>query len=159
MRTIGCRRSPCEDPNLDRLVAPDDLSSLLSESDYVVLCMPYSDETHGMIGATELAAMRKDAVLVNVARGGVVDESALVEALRAGAIRGATLDVVSEEPLPEDSPLWGLENCVLTPHDAGYSPLGSQRLGVLFVENLTRFVAGESLRNEIRATGIARSES
>lgn len=154
MRTVGCRRSPCDDPNLDRYVPLDGLPELLEESDYVVLCMPFNDETRGMIGGSELAAMRGDAVLINVARGGVVDEPALIEALEAGAIRGATLDVVSEEPLPVDSPLWGLENCVLTPHDAGYSPLGSLRLGSLFLENLGRFVRDQPLRNEILSTGI-----
>ncbi len=156
MRTIGCRRSPCDDPNLDRFVTLDGLPELLAESDYVVLCMPYSDETRGMIGRSELAAMRDDAVLINVARGGVVDEPALIEVLRSGEIRGATLDVVSEEPLPESSPLWGLDNCVLTPHDAGYSPLGSKRLGGLFLQNLGLFVRGESLVNEITSTGIER---
>ncbi|MCR9092608.1 MAG: D-2-hydroxyacid dehydrogenase [bacterium] len=157
MRTIGCRRSPCEDEHLDRFVNLDGLPDLLAESDYVVLCMPYNDETRGMIGAAELAAMRPEAVLINVARGGVVDEPALIDVLRAGSIRGATLDVVSEEPLPEDSPLWSLENCVLTPHDAGYSPLGSERLGELFLENLGRFARGEALRNEILSTGIERT--
>ncbi len=159
MRTIGCRRSPCDDPNLDRLVTLEALPELLAESDYVVLCMPYNDETRGMIGQPQLEAMRGDAVLINVARGGVVDEPALIEALRTGSIRGATLDVVSEEPLPKESPLWGLENCVLTPHDAGYSPLGSRRLGALFLENLGHFVRGEPMRNEIRSTGIARAEA
>ena len=134
------------------------LPELLAESDYVVLCMPYSDETRGMIGAKELAAMHEGAVLINVARGGVVDEPALIDVLRAKSIRGVTLDVVSEEPLPEDSPLWGLENCVLTPHDAGYSPLGAERLGALFLDNLARFVRGDALRNEILSTGIVRDE-
>ena len=98
MRTLGCRRSPCQDPNLDVLLTLDGLPSLLEESDYVVLCMPYNDETKGMIGTAELAAMRDEAVLINVARGGVVDEPALIDALRSRTIRGATLDVVSEEP-------------------------------------------------------------
>lgn len=157
MRVLGCRRSPCDDPNVDRVVPVEALHELLSESDYVVLCMPYNDHTRGMIGAAELAAMRDDAVLVNVARGGVVDEPSLIDALRTRAIRGATLDVVSEEPLPASSPLWTLDNCVLTPHDAGYSPLGDERLGALFLDNLGRYARGEPLVNEILSTGIARS--
>ncbi len=98
--------------------------------------------------------MRKDAVLINVARGGVVDEPALIDALRAGRIRGASLDVTTEEPLPADSPLWSLENCVLTPHDAGYSPLANQRLAALFLENLGRWLRGEALRNEVTDVGL-----
>lgn len=156
MRVLGCRRTPCDDPALDRYVPVERVNDLLAESDYVVLCMPYSDETQGMIGADALSAMRKDAVLINVARGGVVDEPALIDCLSRRAIRGATLDVVSEEPLPEASPLWTLENCVVTPHDAGYSPLGDRRLGDLFLDNLARFVSGEPLVNEIHSTGIAR---
>lgn len=156
MRVLGSRRTPSDDPNLDRWVPPDRLHELLAESDYVVLCMPYNDQTHGMIGAPELAALGEQAVLINVARGGVVDEPALIDALRAKRFRGATLDVVAEEPLPADSPLWTLDNCVITPHDAGYSPLGDQRLGALFLENLERFARGERMRNEIESTGIAR---
>ena len=155
MRVLASRRTPFEDDALDRFIPLEELNTLLGESDYVVLCMPFNDETKGMIGAKELASMREDAVLVNVARGGVVDEPALIEVLEAGGIRGATLDVVSEEPLPESSPLWTLENCVLTPHDAGYSPLGDERLGALFIENLGRFARGESMINEIETTGIA----
>lgn len=154
MRVVATRRTPVEDPLLDRYLPPDGLHDLLAESDYVVLCLPFDDATRGLIDAEALAAMRPEAVLINVARGGVVDEPALIETLRAGRIRGATLDVVSEEPLPEGSPLWTLPNCVLTPHDAGYSPLGDFRLGELFVENLRAFLAEEPMRNEIRSTGL-----
>lgn len=158
MRTVGSRRSPVEgDPLLDRYVAPETLDELFRDSHYVLLCMPYSDETRGMIGRDALAAMRQDAVLINVARGGVVDEPALVRALEAGQIRGASLDVTVEEPLPQDSKLWTLPNCVLTPHDAGYSPLGDERLGRLFLRNLAHFVAGERMENEVETTGLAHS--
>ena len=95
--------------------------------------------------------MREDAVLINVARGGVVDESALIDALEKRRIRGATLDVTEIEPLPKDSPLWSLENCVLTPHDAGYSPLAGERLGQLFLENLRLYKDGATMRNEVRS--------
>ena len=132
----------------------DALPELLEQSDYVVLCMPYNDETHGMIGARELAAMREDGVLINVARGGVVDEPALIDVLSTGRIRGATLDVVVEEPLPASSPLWTLGNCVITPHDAGYSPLGDERLAALFLDNLSRWLRGEEMRNLIASRGI-----
>lgn len=154
MRVLGSRRTHADDPALDCFVPLDALHELFAESHYVVLCMPFNDETRGMIGREALSAMRPDAVLINVARGGVVDEPALIETLRTKKIRGATLDVVSEEPLPASSPLWTLDNCVLTPHDAGYSPLGDERLGALFLDNLEHYVRDESLVNEIRSTGI-----
>lgn len=154
MRVLATRRTPTQDALLDRFVALEDLDELLCESDYVVLCMPFNEETRGMIGAAQLEAMGPDTVLINVARGGVVDEPALIEVLRARRIRGATLDVVSEEPLPSDSPLWSLERCIITPHDAGYSPCGDQRLAELFLDNLTRYVRGDPMRNEIRSTGL-----
>jgi phosphoglycerate dehydrogenase-like enzyme len=151
MRVLALRRSDREDPNVDRHLKSDELHALLAESHYVVLCCPLSEETRHLIGAREIEAMRDDAVLINVARGGVVDESALIPALEAGTIRGASLDVTEVEPLPPDSPLWSLERCVLTPHDAGYSPLADERLGRLFLENFRLYCEGaEMLRNEIR---------
>jgi phosphoglycerate dehydrogenase-like enzyme len=158
MRTLGSRRSVVEgDPLLDEYVPSGELERLFRESHYVLLCMPFNDETRGMIGREALGAMRDDAVLINVARGGVVDEPELVRVLEAGRIRGATLDVTAEEPLPEDSPLWTLPNCVITPHDAGYSPLGDERLGELFLENLRLFVTGERMVNEVDSTGLVAS--
>ncbi|MGH0033900.1 MAG: D-2-hydroxyacid dehydrogenase [Myxococcota bacterium] len=149
MRVVATRRSPVHDPNVDLLVPPERLHELLGEAHYVVLCLPLTPETRHRIGAAELAAMRSDAVLINVARGGVVDEAALIDSLREGRIRGASLDVVEAEPLPADSPLWTLPNCVLTPHDAGSSPRADERLAALFLENLERLVRGEALRNEV----------
>ena len=149
MRVIATRRSDVKDSNVDVLLPPERLHELLGEADYVVLCLPLSAETRHGFGAAELEAMREDAVLINVARGGVVDEPALIHALQEHQIRGASLDVVSQEPLPAESPLWTLPNCVLTPHDAGYSPRADERLAALFVENLERFVRGEELKNEV----------
>lgn len=155
MRVLATRRTPAEEPDVDEFIAVDRLHELLAASDYVVLCVPFTDATRGMIGKAELAAMHSDAVLINVARGGVVDEAALITALQAGAIRGATLDVTAEEPLPAESPFWALENCVITPHDAGYSPLADSRLAALFLDNLARYARGERLRNEIFDTGLS----
>ncbi len=154
MRVLGLRRTTSPSPHIDRLFGPEELHTLLSESDYVVLSVPLTNETRHLIGAAELAVMREDAVLINVARGNVVDEPALIEALRAGTIRGATLDVVSQEPLPQDSPLWTLENCVLTPHDSGWSPRASERLAALFLENLGHYVSGSPLRNEVQEADL-----
>ena len=150
MRVLGLRRGPIDDANVDEAFGPDGLHQLLAKSDYVVLALPLTDATTGLIDASALAAMPDSAVLINVARGPVVDEPALISALEARAIRRAVLDVTSVEPLPDASPLWGLDNCVITPHDAGYSPLAGERLGALFAENLALYLAGEPLRNEIR---------
>lgn len=134
----------------DRLYKPTELASLLAESDYVVLCVPYTPETHALINAEALAAMKPSAVFINVARGNVVDEAALIEVLKAGRIRGAGLDVYSEEPLPPSSPFWKLPNVIACPHVAGFSPHYFDRAMALFAENLRRYVAGEPLLNVVQ---------
>ncbi len=149
MRVVGLRRTPGAAPHVDQVRPPEELHDLLAESDYVVLSVPLTDATRHLIGARELEAMPRHAVLINVARGGVVDEPALIAALRERRIRGATLDVVSQEPLPPESPLWALDNCVLTPHDSGWSPRAGERLSALFLDNLRRYLGGEPLRNEV----------
>ena len=153
MRVLGLRRSRAAAPNVDQVFGPDELVALLSESDYVVLALPLNDRTQDLLGRAEFAAMRSHAVLINVARGGIVSEAALIEALQSSGIRGATLDVTATEPLPADSPLWTLPNCVVTPHDAGYSPLGDGRLTALFLDNLSHYARGEPLRNEVGLAG------
>ena len=105
MRVIALRRTPGPDEHVDDMYAPHQLPELLGASDYVVLCCPLTDATRDLIGPAEFAAMGPDTVLINVARGEVVDEDALADALTSGAIGGATLDVTREEPLPPDSPL------------------------------------------------------
>ncbi|HUJ90071.1 MAG TPA: D-2-hydroxyacid dehydrogenase [Syntrophorhabdales bacterium] len=134
----------------DHLYDPSDIKSLLKESDYVVLCVPYTPQTRGMINADTLAAMKPTAVLINVARGNVVDEPALIEALKTGKIRGAGLDVFSEEPLPPTSPFWKLPNVIACPHVAGLSPHYLARAMTLFAENLRRYLAGEPLLNVVQ---------
>ena len=132
---------------LKRLYPPQALRSMLAESDYVLTAVPLASETRHLIGALEFQAMKKSAVFINVARGGVVDETALVAALRAGEIGGAALDVFAAEPLPADSPLWELPNVILTPHISGLSRHYDQRAASLFAENLRRYIAGEELLN------------
>lgn len=151
MRVLALRRSPIDDPNVDGAFGPDGLHPMLAECDYVVVSAALTDETRHLIDAEALAAMGPDAVLVNVARGGLVDQGALERALVDGTIRGAVLDVTDPEPLPVDSALWGLGNCIITPHDSGPSPLAGERLGALFLVNLERFVAGEKMINELGA--------
>ena len=145
----GLRRSPPNKPPppYEAVVGPDGLRDLLGWAHFVVLAVPHTPETERMIGAGEIGLMRPDAVLVNVARGSVVDQAALVDALRRGSIAGAGLDVFEEEPLPASSPLWALPNAILTPHIAGATPRYFERALELFVENLGRYLEGRPLRN------------
>lgn len=131
----------------DRIYPPEALHSFLGECDYVVLTLPLNRATHHMIDAAALAAMKPTAVLINVARGGVVDEAALIEALENKTIAGAGLDVYENEPLPDDSPFWKLPSVIMSPHISGFTPHYDDRATDVFVENLRRFVAGEPLIN------------
>ena len=129
------------------VMGPDGLDELLAESDYVVLTVPETSETAGLIGASELTRMRDSAVLINIARGRILDEEALADALRSGRLRGAGLDVFREEPLPPESPLWDLDNVLLTPHIGGTSPRFWERQTDLMVRNISHFLAGRPLEN------------
>jgi phosphoglycerate dehydrogenase-like enzyme len=133
----------------DRLYTPDQLTQMLAECDYVVLAVPHTSATHHLIDQMALRAMKPTAVLVNVARGAVVDEAAVIHALREGWIAGAALDVFEQEPLPADSPLWKMENVVISPHVAGFTPHYDERATALFAENLRRYLAGEPLLNQV----------
>jgi phosphoglycerate dehydrogenase-like enzyme len=135
--------------NVDRLFAPDQLHAMLAECDYVAIAAPLTSETRGLLGAAEFRAMKREAVVINVARGGVIDEAALIDALRARVIGGAALDVFEQEPLPADSPLWHLPNVILSPHVSGFTPHYDERAMQLFAENLRRYAAGESLLNVV----------
>jgi len=146
LRVIGSRRSPGEQ---DGVYGPDGLTTLLGESDYVVLIVPHTAETVGLVGQAELACMRPGTVLINIARGSVVDEPALIEALRSGHLGGAALDVVAHEPLAADSPLWDMPNVLITPHSMSTATSENERLTALFADNLRRYLAGEPLRNVI----------
>src|SRR5207244_752134 len=118
-------------------------------SDYVVLSVPHTAQTVGLLGRTELAAMRPGAVLINIARGSVVDEPALIAALQSGHLGGAALDVFATEPLPADSPLWDMPHVLITPHSMSTATCENERLTALFADNLRRYLAGEPLRNVI----------
>ena len=149
MNVIGCRRTvsgsePCETRTFDAL------PELLAWADYVVLALPLTDDTAGLIGADQLASMKPTARLINVGRGGLVDEPALIDALQSGRLGGAGLDVFAVEPLPSDSPLWDMPNVIVTPHNSGSTELANERAVEIFVDNLGRLVRDESLRNEVR---------
>jgi phosphoglycerate dehydrogenase-like enzyme len=151
-RVIATRRSAAErepSPNADELLPSSELPYLLRESDFVVLSMPLTPHTRGMIGRAELHAMKASAVLVNIARGPVVVEAELVAALREGRIAGAALDVFEQEPLQADSPLWDLENVIVSPHISGGTEIYNQRVVEIFARNLQRYLAGEPLENVV----------
>ncbi len=140
------------EPRLDRIVGPDRLHELLAELDIVVLAAPLTAETEGMIDEAAVAAMKKDAWLINVARGRLVDDTALVRALREHHIGGAALDTFRDEPLPPSSPYWDLPNVILTPHTAWSSARVLDRSIDLFCDNLVRFSGGQQLRNVVDPT-------
>ena len=131
------------------LSTPDRLVDLLPSAEIVVIAAPQTTDTRGLIGGRELAAMRSDAILVNVSRGRLVDEAALADALSNGRVGGAALDVFEQEPLPKDSPLWGMPNVLITPHMAGFRPDHWDAVVELFAENLRRFETGQELRNVV----------
>jgi phosphoglycerate dehydrogenase-like enzyme len=127
-----------------------DLDELLPQADAIVVTLPLTDETRGLIDRERIGMMRTGAIFVNVGRGGVVDEDALVEALRDGRLAGAALDVFATEPLPADSPLWDLDNVIISPHTSALSVRENERIVELFAENLRRYLAGEELLSRIR---------
>lgn len=151
MRVIATKR----DPNarydagvtLDAVYAHKELPRLLAESDHVCIALPYTPDTHHLLDAAMLAHIKPTAYLYNIGRGKIVDEAALANALQNGAIAGAGLDVFETEPLPADSPLWDMENVILTPHVSGLTPRYFPRMARLFADNLRRFLADEPLQN------------
>jgi len=152
MRVVATRRRPGEnegDPDCDALFPHSELTRVLQESDYVVLCVPLTDETRHLIGAEELKAMKPTASLINIARGGVIDQEALYAALTDGTIASAALDVFEPEPLPAESPFWDLPNVIVTPHISGAVEGYGHRAAAIFVANLRRYVAGEPLENVV----------
>ena len=132
---------------VSRLYPPQAFRSMFRESDYVVITVPLTAETGNMIGVREFNAMKSSAYLVDVSRGSIINQDALITALKEGMIAGAALDVFSEEPLPEDHPYWNLPNIIITPHIAGYSVRYNERAVTLFAENLDRYISKRPLHN------------
>jgi phosphoglycerate dehydrogenase-like enzyme len=150
MRIAALRRRPelfNSDPLVDESFAPAKLDQMMAASDYILLAAPLTEETRGMIGAAQIAAMKPTGVLINVGRGAVVDEPALVQALENGKIRGAALDVFAVEPLPADHPFYKMENVLLSPHTADLLRDFINLAVESFLENLRRFQANEPLLN------------
>ncbi|NHN59313.1 MULTISPECIES: D-2-hydroxyacid dehydrogenase [Halorussus] len=149
--TIGVRYTPEKGGPTDEVVGfgGSEFEDALARTDYLVLACPLTDTTRGLIGEAELKTLSPEAVLVNVARGPVVDTDALLWALRGNHLRGAALDVTDPEPLPEDHALWNLENCLITPHCSGQTPEYYARLADIVAENVRRLDAGEELTNRV----------
>jgi D-2-hydroxyacid dehydrogenase (NADP+) len=145
MKVIGVKRTPKPLPNHDEVVGFNDLGSVLEVSDFVIALTPLTKETFHLFNAAAFARMKPSAVFLNFARGDVVDETALIEALQSGAIAGAALDVFHEEPLPEDSPLWDMENVLISPHNGGWTPHHNRRLVPIILENYRAYRAGKPL--------------
>ena len=150
MHVWAVTRSGKADPALaERVFSAAQLDWALAEADYVVLAAPETPETHHLLGSAQLAKMKPTAFLVNVARGSLVDQDALIAALERRAIAGAALDVASPEPLPPESALWTLDNVFITPHVSGISERIWVRQGDLLIENLERWFSGQALRNQV----------
>lgn len=135
MRVIATRATPVDE--------------IVGQSEYLVLCLPLTGETRGLMSAERIARMRPDSVLINVSRGAIVDEPALIDALRDHRIRGAALDVFQTEPLPPDHPLWSLDNVLISPHTADHVPDSHDRAVRFFIENFRRYERGEALDNVV----------
>ncbi len=134
---------------VESLQGADRLHDLLVRSDYLTICCPLTSETQGMIGKHEFQIMKSSAFFINISRGAIVDQPAMIEALRGKEIAGAGLDATTPEPLPPESPLWEMENVIITPHHAGQSPKAQGRVVELYRDNLRRFIDGKPLVNVV----------
>ncbi len=143
MTVVGITSAKREVAGIDRMFPRDELVQAVRDLDFLVVLTPFTPETRGILGAKVFAAMRPRSFLVNLARGGVVDDNALLEALRQGRIAGAALDVFAVEPLPEDHPFWGMENVIVTPHLGGFHDQYAEQALPTVEENLRRFLAGD----------------
>jgi len=150
-KVTAVRRTPTRHPDADAIITLADLPAHLPQADVVVLACALNENTRKVADKKFFQAMQKGSVFVNIARGGLVDQEALIAALQSGTPRYAVLDVFDPEPLPQDSPFWGLDNTIVTPHSS-YAGAGTNRRGdLLFVENFRRFLSGDPLLNEVRS--------
>lgn len=149
MRVFAMRYAPRGDEDGVRMVPREQLHDMLAECDFVAVTAPLTPDTHHIINTAALNAMKRSAFLINISRGDLVDETALVVALRDGRIAGSGLDVFATEPLPDDSPLWRLPNVIMMPHIAGITPHYNRRAAELFAYNLQQFTAGHPLKNMV----------
>ena len=150
MRVIGVRRRDLPGvPGVERVVPAERLAEVASEADFLAVCAPLTAQSRGAVSREVIARMKPSAWIINIARGPIVDERALVEALAAGRIGGAALDALTVEPLPPDDPLWAFPNVIITPHSSNSSPRVRERTIALIVENVRRYKAREPLLNQV----------
>ena len=149
MDVVGVRRTPTPVANVDEVYGRDALGEAIADARFVALALPLTPETEGLIGEAEFETMRSDAYLLNVARGAIVDQAALIEAIEADAVAGAALDVFETEPLPESSPLWGHEEVIVTPHAAAAHHEYADRVADIVAESLRRQEAGDGFANRV----------
>jgi len=154
MTVVGVRESGRPAPSMSKVFRPHELQVALGLADFVILALPSTPSTAGLIGEPEFKAMKSSAFLINIARGAVIDETALVAALEQKTIAGACLDVFLEEPLPDHSPLWRFANVTITPHSSGVTTDYDERNAALIVDNLERYHSGQPLRNVIDLSNI-----
>jgi phosphoglycerate dehydrogenase-like enzyme len=144
MKVIGITSARRAMPHFDRIYGRDELLTAVREIDYLVLLTPYSSQTHNLVGEAVFAAMKRTSYLINLARGGVVDETALLRALQDGRIAGAALDVFAQEPLPGDHPFWGMKNVVISPHLGGFYDRYVDNALPTIEANMRKFLAGDT---------------
>ncbi|PBB17960.1 D-2-hydroxyacid dehydrogenase [Mesorhizobium sp. WSM4313] len=149
MRTLGIRARPKQMPSLDEVHGPDALLPLTGRADFIVCCVPLLSTTRGLLGEAAFAAMKPSVVLIDISRGGVIEEKALLAALDAGRIKGAALDVFATEPLPAEHPLWSYDNVAVTPHCAAVYDGWDIKSVRMFADNLARYRRGEPLENVV----------
>ncbi|MEM7117333.1 MAG: D-2-hydroxyacid dehydrogenase [Chloroflexota bacterium] len=149
MTVIGMRNQPRPTPHVDELIVREQLGNALARADFVCLHAPHTAQTHHMLGTAEFAQMRPDAYLINTARGGLVNEAALIRALQTNQIAGAYLDVFDHEPLSPTSPLWEMSNVIITPHVSDSTTDWPEQFTTFFADNLDCWLAGKPLRNVI----------
>jgi phosphoglycerate dehydrogenase-like enzyme len=149
LRVLGVRQRAEPVPDVEEVFLPERMKIALGQADYVVVAVPLTDRTIDLLDAEAISAIKPGALVVNVARGGVVNEPSLIAALATGRIRGAVIDVFQTEPLPSDSPFWRLDNVIVTPHMAGFFDGWEQATVDIFCQNLERWLVGQPLINEV----------
>jgi phosphoglycerate dehydrogenase-like enzyme len=153
MKVLAVRENPAKGSGgADAVYASAQIDEVLPRADYVLLCTPVTPATTGIVNAARLEKMKPDAYLINVARGPLIDEPALIQALKNRRVAGAALDVFNEEPLPSDSPFWLLDNVLITPHTAAVTERLWERHYRLIVDNMNRFLSGQPLLNQVDKT-------